>query len=92
MMAWRSNNQHVFANFLLNLSLSRFLSLPVQVDQKVTMSQAGATKNLSFTQADESKTHFARRESGFAVVTRKASVLRFEPRKAGNSRANLIQE
>ena len=57
------------------MTWSHFGSLPVDVDQKIAVSVKGQSRNLSFSTGDEQQTAFRRRPSGFALVTRKASLM-----------------
>lgn len=51
--------------------------LPVEVNSKVYYQTQGKDVSLVFVEEEASKTSFARRGSGFALVTRKASVMKF---------------
>eukprot|EP00049_Salpingoeca_infusionum_P014803 m.281080 g.281080 ORF g.281080 m.281080 type:complete len:1009 (+) comp15751_c6_seq3:330-3356(+) len=59
---------------------------PVDVDSKITYKVKGQTKNLSFQESSADKTTFTRRASGFALVTRKASMMRIQQRRGAAAR------
>ena len=60
-------------------------NLPVTVDSKLQVNVKGQARSLSFSMSEE-KTTFKRRPSGFALVTRKASVIVRWKRRNGLSR------
>ena len=88
---------------LLSLSSSRLLSLPfspapfsiprlpVTVDSKVEVSVKGQARSLSFSgDVSEDRTTFRRSASGFALVTRRASVMVRKGGSRGGGRNGFI--
>lgn len=65
--------------------------LPVEVDSKVKMTQSGKRSSLCFgTTDDVSQTRFSRKDSGFALITRRASVLKFHEMRTKKVRAQSL--
>jgi len=54
-------------------------SLPVTVNSKIYYHAQGKELSLTFSEEEAKQTAFKRRGSGYALITRRASVMRFQP-------------